>query len=85
MLTLLTFVILSIYRIFGEKTVTIDTRLGGVIGQEMGGFVSFKGIPYTEHAPIGNRRFTESQVRTSSFSNDPYSALDFSSSCIQAS
>ena len=84
MLTLVTIIlILSIVNIFEGKNVTVNTILGDIIGQQMDGFVLFKGIPYTEYVPIGDRRFTESVVRTSVFSNNPYIALDFSSSCIQ--
>ena len=69
---------------FGEKKeITIITTLGDVIGKQMNGYVSFKGIPYTENAPVGNRRFTESVVRTSVFPNNPYLALDYSPICIQ--
>ena len=80
---LLIITILSIWSIFGQN-ITINTILGDVIGKQMDGFVSFKGIPYSENAPIGNFRFTESVVRISAFPTDPYSALDFSSSCIQS-
>ena len=82
MLTLLALVIVSIPSVFGEN-VTIDTILGDVTGEQMDGYVLFKGIPYVEHAPIGNRRFTESVVRTTLFPTNPYPATDFSPSCIQ--
>ena len=84
MLTLITLVILSICSIYGQNNnITLNTILGYVIGKQMDGFVSFKGIPYAENAPIGDLRFTESVIRTSGFQIDPYPALDFSSSCIQ--
>ena len=82
MFTLLTFVIVSIPSIFGEN-ITIDTLLGNVTGEQMDGYVLFKGIPYTEYAPIGERRLTESVVRTTLFPTDPYPATEFSPSCIQ--
>ena len=75
--------ILLICSIFGEKQVTIDTTLGDVIGEQMDGYVLFKGIPYSEYAPVGDRRFTESVVRTSGFPNNPYLALNDSPICIQ--
>ena len=84
MLHLVSFIsILLISNVFGEKNVTVNTILGDVVGEQMDGFVVFKGIPYSEHAPIGNRRFTESVVRTSNFTNNPYLALNFAPSCIQ--
>ena len=82
MFTLLAFVIVSIPSTFGEN-VTIDTILGNVTGEQMDDYVLFRGIPYAEHAPIGDRRFTESVVRTANFPTNPYPATDFSPSCIQ--
>ena len=82
MLTLLTLVVVSIPSIFGEN-VTIDTILGNVTGKQMDGYVLFRGIPYTQHVPIGDRRFTESVVRTANFPTNPYPATDFSPHCIQ--
>ena len=66
-----------------KKEVTIITTLGDVIGKQMNEYVSFKGIPYTEYAPVGDGRFTESVVRTSDFPNNPYLALNYSPICIQ--
>ena len=73
--------ILLISSVLSKNNVTVNTILGNVIGEEMDGFVLFKGIPYTENAPIGDRRFTESVVRTSPFPNDPYPALNFTPPC----
>lgn len=72
MLTLVTLVILLICSIYGQQNITVNTILGYVIGKQMDdGFVLFKGIPYTENAPIGDLRFTESVVKTSGFQTDP--------------
>ena len=71
-----------IYTVVGQN-VTVDTILGDVIGQQMDGYVLFRGIPYAENPPIANLRFTESVLRTSVLPKDPYPALDFSPSCIQ--
>jgi len=69
-----------------EEEVTISTVLGDVAGTtpSSSNYVTFKGIPYTEHAPIGSYRFQESVVRTSAYSNDPLNATQYAPMCIQS-
>lgn len=64
---------------------TILTVLGDVMGVSAASsnHVVFKGIPYTEHAPIGSYRFQESVVRTSAYTNDYLDATLDAPECIQ--
>ena len=82
MFTLVALATLAICTSYGQNII-VDTILGDVIGQQRNEYVFFHGIPYTEDAPIGNRRFMESAVRTSDFLTQPYPAINYSSSCIQ--
>lgn len=64
--------------------VTITTQLGDVQGTQNDGFIEFKGIPFVETQPIGDYRYTEAELKTSSYSLSPFPALSFGPSCIQA-
>eukprot|EP01084_Bolivina_argentea_P162975 283573_1 len=64
------------------ENITISTQLGLIKGSNENNFVVFKGIPYTEVAPIGENRFIESEVKTSTY-EDIYDATFFRDVCIQ--
>ena len=57
--------------------------LGYVTGNQKKGFVEFKGIPFSEHVPVGNYRFAESEVKTSPYPNYRHDATYYRDACIQ--
>ena len=65
------------------NNVTISTELGPVIGIQQDGFIQFKGIPFTEQAPVGDYRLSEVELKTSSHLMDPFPALSYGPSCMQ--
>lgn len=66
----------------GQNEITIDTDLGLITGVTQNDYVIFKGIGYTEYAPIGEHRFAESTVRSTPY-NGTYNATQFGPVCIQ--
>eukprot|EP01083_Nonionella_stella_P009974 28513_1 len=77
------FILVLIRTLYSDNT-TIYTTLGEVTGIQQDNYTEFRRIPYTENAPVGDYRFTESVVRTAFYTDDQYDATYFGSACVQA-
>ena len=63
--------------------ITITTQLGYITGESINGgdIYTFKGIPYVENQPVGEYRFTQSQLKTSPYTTSPFDATSFGPIC----